>query len=287
MVLAMVSTVSMAPPAYAWLDGGHLVVAEIAYERMSPEARREADRLVAQLADDEPRREDFVRSAVWLDDLKDAGWRAFDRWHYINLPYNADGVTELPPVHTDNILEAIEQASRTLRSPQAPDLARAFSLRVLLHLVGDVHQPMHCVQRFSVEDTEGDRGGNNFVLLGSRDLHRYWDGAAGMLGDLDVTSSREQIASTAAALVREVPESQVPAWIEPNPATWARESYRLAVEVAYVGINEGRAPSKVYATRVQLVARRRLVVAGYRLAALLDSLLGHPAADIVADPERP
>ncbi len=267
-----------ADSAHAWLDGGHVVVAQIAYDRLSPEARREADRLIGVLADQPPERADFVTAAVWLDDLKEGGWRAFDRWHYINLPYNADGAPSMPPVYTDNVLEAIEQAASTLKRHDAPALARAFSLRVLVHLVGDIHQPLHCVQRFSVDHPEGDRGGNSFVLLGSGDLHRYWDDAAGMLGDLGVGSSREDIAATAAALARAVPEAQVPTWIEPDPAIWARESYGLAVDVAYVGISEGRGPSESYATRVQLVTRRRLVVAGYRLAAMLDSLLSPAAA---------
>ena len=82
--LLLVATLFVAP-AHAWFDGGHMVVAQIAHDRLTPETRAEADRLIGVLADFTPVKADFVSASVWLDDVKRLNWRTFDRWHYINL----------------------------------------------------------------------------------------------------------------------------------------------------------------------------------------------------------
>ena len=263
-------------PALAWHEGGHIVVAQIAHDRLSPQARAEADRLIGVLADFAPVRADFVSAAVWLDDVKQVGWNAFDRWHFIDLPYNAEGLPNLSPVNSDNAVSAIEHALRTLRDERATDLAKAFSLRVLIHVVGDLHQPLHCVTRYAQASPSGDRGGNDFHLA-AENLHYFWDEAGGLLGELDASSSSSDIAATVADLLIAVPEAALNDWRNQDPALWAREGYRLAVSVAYVGLVQGREPSEGYRIRAQLVAQRRLVKAGYRLAAMLEDLFGPPA----------
>ncbi|MEM6795576.1 MAG: S1/P1 nuclease [Acidobacteriota bacterium] len=273
-LIALSALAAPASPAEAWRAASHLVIAQIAYDRLSEDSRTEADRLIAILADFEPRRDSFVSASLWLDDVRAQGWSAFDRWHYINLPFNDGGLGELPPAKTDNAVEAIERALETLAGEQASDLAKAFSLRVLIHVVGDVHQPLHCVSRYTPDRPEGDRGGNDFELA-EDNLHFFWDRAGGLFDQrLGPESSSGQIASAAAEVLARVPEAALPARWQLDPHEWAREGHRLAVTVAYVGIAEGRSPSEVYRTRVQLVAQRRLVMAGYRLAAVLEKAFG-------------
>ncbi|MEO1366797.1 MAG: S1/P1 nuclease, partial [Acidobacteriota bacterium] len=254
-------------------QGGHVAVAQIAHDRLSPQTKAEADRLIGVLADFSPVRADFVSASVWLDEIKEEGWRAFDTWHYVNLPYNAGGLREIPTGPDESALEALDHAVDTLGDPRAGDLAKAFSLRVVIHVVADLHQPLHCVNRFTEAHPNGDRGGNDF-LLGDTNLHLYWDDAGGLLGELDASSPTAEVAATVGELLDAVPEEALTAVDDLDPASWARESHRLAVSVAYVGVVEGREPSEGYRIRTQLVAQRRLVTAGYRLAALLEEALG-------------
>ena len=275
-----------ARPATAWGKAGHMVTAQIAYQRLTPETRQEVDRLIATLADFEPKSDSVVTASLWMDEVRGLGWKAMDRWHYMNLPYNADGLANLPPAHPDNAVEAVRQSVRTLQDPASPDLAKAIMLRVLLHVVGDLHQPLHAASRHTVEIPAGDRGGNDFLLpdLDGKpgNLHRLWDGTVGVLPQLEADADGvAEVANLAAQIVASVPEAHVPEWQDLDPDRWCRESFRLVTSVVYVGISEGRAPSEVYQAKARLVVQRRLALAGYRMAALLEQAVsGAPLVDL-------
>ena len=265
-------------PAHAWRAAGHMVVADIAYQRLEPEVAREVDRLVAVLADFEPKCTDVLTSSLWMDRIQGLGWRSFRRWHYINIPYNAGGLPSMPEVDTDNAVEAVREAISIFRNPDAPDLAKAIMLRVLLHVAGDLHQPLHATGRITAEHPRGDRGGNDFLLLDfdgePSNLHKLWDSTLGLLPNLEGTEAeRAEVRALAAEVVSAVPEDSLSEWQELDPSVWAQESFHLATSVVYVGISEGRTPSEVYRVKSQLVARRRIALAGYRLSALLTSLI--------------
>ena len=278
-ILILVGLLGLAAqPCLGWGVAGHMVVTQIAYERLEPETRAEVDRLVELLADFEPKSDHAMTASLWMDQVRGAGWRSMDRWHYMSLPYNADGLAEMPSVHPDNAVEAIRQSIRTLKSPEAPDLAKAIMLRVLLHVVGDLHQPLHSASRITAERPEGDRGGNDFRLLDTEgkpsNLHRLWDSGFGALPKLTADAAgMEAAVPVAVRIVERVPEDRVPEWRDPDPEQWSRESFRLVTSVVYEGISEGRAPSEVYQAKARLVIQRRIALAGYRLAATLEDAL--------------
>ncbi|MEM8931238.1 MAG: S1/P1 nuclease [Acidobacteriota bacterium] len=276
MVLVVVITAGARPMA-AWAPAGHMVIAQIAHERLSPTARAEADRLIGLLADFEPRYDDFVTASTWLDAIRGAGWRSFDRWHYVDLPFNADGIGQVSGPSADNAITAVREAIRVLEDPAAPDLSKAFMLRVLIHVVGDLHQPLHCVSRYTVEQPDGDRGGGRFDLpeADGGNLHRLWDGALGLLPDLVADAEgRRRVPELVEELERSVPETQRGDLRNLDPEAWAREGFRLATTHVYTGLTPGRPVPEVYRFKGQLVVRRRLLVAGLRLTHLLEQLFG-------------
>ncbi len=256
-----------------------MAVAQIAFEELTPEARREIDRLVAVLADASKQRDDMITASVWADDLKRQGVDTFSSWHYINLPYNAGSLAEVAAPREDNIVWAIGEATTTLKG-RAGDLPKALMLRFLLHFVADVHQPLHCVSRFTAEHTAGDRGGNDFPIRHRyQDLHGYWDSGAGLLPELAGGDVRPVVRKLAGEISRRVPKSKVPEWRTSDPMRWAAESRDLAVSAVYDGIVEGAEPSAEYAARAQGASQRRLALAGYRLGALLDDIYGSSVAE--------
>jgi hypothetical protein len=170
----------------------------------------------------------------------------------------------------------------------------------VLHLVGDVHQPLHCAALYSADYQEGDAGGNLFGLKvdgRARVLHAYWDDLLGEVpGPYDDTPRRAakvyDLAVRAAESLRDPKYSRDS--LKDQLAEdrtfprWAQRSHELARTVAYkdgeedlagVKIPGGNVPadapaaSKGYAERARAVASRQAALAGYRLADKLRALL--------------
>jgi hypothetical protein len=104
-------------------------------------------------------------------------------WHYINWPFKPDGqpasvqIREPEPV---NILTAMAYNESVVKNQKDAE-QRAIALAWLFHLVGDIHQPLHTAQLFTVDYPKGDRGGNEICVRATQagqpmDLHRFWDG---------------------------------------------------------------------------------------------------------------
>ena len=268
-----------AAPAQAWWAASHMVSAQIAYDRLSPGARTEADRLIAVLAAEEPKADGFVPAAAWLDQVKKQGFAGFESWHFINIePAAAGAAPVLPP--GENVASAIEHSLETLRRKDAGDFLRALALRLLIHLVADAHQPLHCVNRADARSPGGaDHGGNTFAVRWPADpaanLHILWDDGLGLYPQLAAGEDwRTRIPKSARELAALLPPEKVAEWKDGNPRHWVLESHALALAAAYPGIEDGEAPSAEYLRQGREIVRQRLAIAAYRLAAALEAALG-------------
>lgn len=265
-----------APAATAWQETGHLIAAQIAWQELSPAARQRAASTLAPLGDGT-----FVDFSLWLDRRRARGLHHFDAWHYVNLPYVV-GALPAPPGKpaAENVVWAIDQARATLENPAAGPFERAFALALLIHLVADVHQPLHCADRITPQHPQGDRGGNDFPIRHpAANLHRLWDRLADLFPPLDPQDPNavaRRLPDYVERLRQRVPKSSQPGWRQLDARGWAQESYRLGVDVAYHGIEEGAVPSPAYLERVRAIAGERLALSGYRLAHLLEQLLASP-----------
>jgi S1/P1 Nuclease len=169
---------------------------------------------------------------------------------------------------------------------------KAIALAWLFHLVGDVHQPLHTAQLFTVEYPEGNRGGNEICVRVTQagqpmDLHRFWDGV--ITSSSNVTRLRNE--ATALRNRQEFQRSQLTELASTDFESWAKESFEIATKIAYR--NDGRigsprvgnmdcamvaaAPALPagYVVNARRIADRRIILAGYRLADLLKLLLGN------------
>jgi len=270
-----------ATPALGWGTTGHMIVAQIAYEDLRPEVRAEADRLIALLAEDDPVADHFVPASYWMDRLRQSGWRAFDHWHYTNRPINGDGLGDVAGEDRHNVAWAIYQARLVLENDEVGDQQKAWMLRVLIHLVGDIHQPLHCVARFTRDQPRGDRGGNLFLLSGEiENLHFYWDSLAGRFPRVSPDGSWEPSIRSFAGEVRRAlsPAELATAARDLDPETWVRESFDLANRAVYSDIEPGSAPSPAYEARAREESVRRLALAGVRLGGVLNQVLKSSAS---------
>jgi S1/P1 Nuclease len=263
-------------PARAWNATGHMVVAQIAQDRLSQAAQAKCmDLLVIQALPTEPRTPAalFLSAACSADDSKNP---ADVELHFISLPFTTDGTTPRLPKTRSNIVDAIMDCVKTLENPAAPKLERATKLRLLLNLVGDIHQPLRCATRCNQNEPHGDKNGHNFMLGGGVTLRGFWDNGAGLLktvvtrpltaeGIAKIAHLKQQItaACPADAMDDELEEK--------SPRKWAEDSLEVAKGYAY-GISPNEEPSAEYIYQSQEQIKRRLALAGYRLAALLNDL---------------
>jgi len=123
----------------------------------------------------------FMYAARWPDDARGTSFHRGD-WHFINYPFkprNQPFTGQLPPPRSPNIVEAFDQSIQAVRG-NGSAAERAVALAWVLHLTGDVHQPLHTSALFSTLFPDGDMGGNSFfVQVGPRgskkNLHSLWD----------------------------------------------------------------------------------------------------------------
>lgn len=259
------SILGAAFPAFSWSANGHKVIGQIAYDRLTPKAKRTFAHLNQSL-NHHQRRYSLVAATVWLDVLYDPRYLALKPIHYIDLPYSVDG-SPLPSVSATNAVSAIQKASHTLRDTSVDDTQRAVALRILLHVVGDIHQPLHAITRVSHAHPRGDRGGNDFHLGKNQiapNLHRYWDRGGGLLsGKMNAMAVKDM------AKVIES-EWKCPEY-DPDAMHWAEASHAIAIKHAYA-IEEYATPSAAYERHTQRISQQQLAYAGCRLASLLNDL---------------
>lgn len=269
---------ALSAPALAWNDFGHMVVADIADRVLTANARTQVQALLKVGGTERTR--DMLTAACWADDTRN---RENGPWHYINHHFRTDGKpTNLGPAE-ENVVWAIRRFSASLRNRATPEAERADALRYLLHYVGDIHNPLHCVARDTDAFPQGDRGGNDFRILPypglrpePRNLHFLWDMGAGEFPDIQrplTKSGRDQIAEAAELALKLNPEGQILNLLRvTDPDAWAKEGLQLAKTVVYK-LEENAVPPKAYIERVRQQTRRQVALAGYRLGYLLNRLL--------------
>ena len=278
--LSMCLILVMVKPSVAWSPLGHQVVAQIAYNHLSPHTRERVLKRVETWNQHPATVQDFDRAAAWADFIKGAKVRAFNPWHYIDHPWVVKG-SRMPANarrKSRNAVWAVQQSLAVLRVEHSDPMLQAFFFRMLIHIVADLHQPMHCISRYSEQTPKGDLGGNRYPInvAGTRNLHAYWDRG---LGVLPKPTANGIALKTVQSLAEEMGERYPPEFFgkekieNENALQWSWDSYKLARANAY-RVAMHKAPSKAYQARGRRIAREQLALAGYRLAYLLENLYG-------------
>jgi hypothetical protein len=312
-------------PSFAWDNPGHMAVAGLAYDELSAPQRQ---RLVTWLRahpdlsvikegfpdGNLPNDREFVMAAAtWPDLIKsktkvyhDNGYEADDPaitvvtystnmhkgWHFIDTPLWVDAgpARRLPDAPQVNAVGLINVLVSQLQTGEAHG-AKAYDLGWLLHLVGDLHQPLHAVTGVSVIYPHGDTGGNDITLSGEthgeHELHAFWDDILGKTAHLDRTTHHPRLdkdiitANQIVASVQGVSLTADPDSVDPT--VWASESYQVAQQDVYDfesqamhGDRKDTLVAKLdstYGDTATRDAQMRIRVAGHRLAVVLKSLL--------------
>jgi len=197
-------------------------------------------------------------------------------WHYKDVGFSSDGTTVLdaPAINAGSEIELFRQ----VLASNAEDGLKSYDLVWLMHLVGDVHQPLHCTARFTHSKPHGDDGGNGITICDGNTctnsnrgtLHSFWDGLFGS------TPNLKKGIGVASALVTNLPAAPANKANDLNTSHWIDEGFNLAKVYVYrFPIDHGNTiwdPS-AYRSDAISVGVKQISLAGTRLANVLNSEL--------------
>ena len=268
-----------ASPAHAYWEYGHESVARIAWEQMRPDTRRQVAALLRQgrlLETPECPVATIEQASVWADCIKPLGDRFgyIYSWHYQNVdvckPFDLKAACK-----DGNCVSAqIERNARLLADPKVPTRERLMALALLVHFMGDLHQPMHAGDH---QDLGGNRVGANYGIVGGRaNLHSIWDG---WLAERAISTPP----SGPSAILAQTPAAERERIASGTVEDWSREMWGKARDLAYrtlVGNPCATAPAgRPTLTEAQVrelipQVRTDVLEGGIRLARLIDDALG-------------
>jgi hypothetical protein len=226
----------------------------------------------------------MMRASTWPDEIRDSANASHEfhrpQWHYVTyeMHFPDSHITTLPdPRQTPNVVWAIDYAKQKVNDQQLGKKERAMYLAWLIHLIGDIHQPLHCGSLYnnSYRGASGDLGGNLFYVIAygkQTNLHSVWDGS------LEGGSDYIAISAQAADLQRS--NSRAGVNLALDPRAWSLESFSVLVKTGRMGgqlrgsdrKNDGVALPDGYTSTMKGVAAQRGSWGGYRLGKAIQGL---------------
>lgn len=317
LVTATLGLLCLASRVLAWDAVGHMQVADIAWAKLTPHAKSEVTAILMQ---GDPRfrpvshkeadvRDAFRRASVYADIIKGDRTTQYEdiipkmnalffvtakpdpanredelckTWHYYDTPIRDKGSHPAPE---SNALKALTLARTEIaRLEAAPGKDRKMQCWWLYwteHLVGDLHQPLHCVNSYEFQ-AEGDAGGNKLQVITDpaqpsrkNRLHGYWDGGIGHAISADrqnsLSPSVEDVTQRWSSDPTLQPADKDAANL--NVASWIVTGAKQADTVVYKDLKQDAPLPTGYSDSHILLCKREAVLAGKRLANLLNSLL--------------
>ncbi len=305
-------------PAMGWDDVGHKITGYIAWQRMSPQARENVIKILRAAPEDSqlgtfymaygPEPEDtrkfeyFMFVPTWADVIRD---RAFDtrykkhhhsNWHYSDTFWKQVNWKIEPLSGFEEGGQAVAKLMEfdaLIRNATASNAEKAIAIAWIMHLGGDIHQPLHTSARVTDTEPKGDQGGNLFLLspVGTArenqlNLHWFWDSIVGRNIPIEGnTCEREYIEMLGKKMMKDHPYSEFQNKLNLGKYTdWQKESFAYNNTVVFSpDLKRNETPSEKYKKNAFKLAERQLTLAGNRLGETLNAFFGTvtPAVSVV------
>ncbi|GEO08965.1 endonuclease [Segetibacter aerophilus] len=242
----------------AWGMLGHRIVGEIASNYLTSKANREIKKILGN--------ESIAMSSNWADFIKsDSNYRYLNEWHYVNVDKGLNAAQMELALQKDTAASAYTRLNfliAQLKNKELPQSDKVMYLRLLIHIVGDIHQPFHV-------SATGDRGGNDIKITWfneASNAHRLWDEQLIELQQLSYTEYTKAINFSTAM--------QRSDWQKMPVSNWFFDSYRLS-EVLHEELKKpDQKLSYQYNYSHLNTLNEQLLKGGIRLAALLNEIFG-------------
>jgi len=303
-------------PVFGWHDEGHKLTGYIAWQRMTPTTREAVIRILRAAPEDsdisafypvygiEPedlrKMEYFVLMPTWADMVRERSLPVRNQkyhhsnWHYDDTFWSeADGKVVVMSGFDEGgvALAQLAEAEKMMRDPKGKDSDKAVAIAWMLHLTGDIHQPLHNSARVTKTEPKGDQGGNLFFLTPEGtppaqrlNLHTYWDGITSRSVPLEKGQCLDDyLAELGTKMMKKYPYEQFAGSLKLGDyKAWHNEGFALATTVVYTpDLKRFEMPSEKYQKNAFTTAERQIALAGYRIAETLNNIFGAPAAPAV------
>ncbi|MFS4417667.1 S1/P1 nuclease [Maribacter sp. 2307ULW6-5] len=250
-LLFLVATTLCQGAVPIWSKTGHRVTGEVANQYLTRKARKAIDKLLNG--------QSLAAVSTFGDDIKaDRKYREFSPWHYVNFPADKK-YTDVEPSEQGDVVMGIQKCIAVVKDKNSSLEDKRFYLKFLVHLMGDLHQPMHVGRK-------EDKGGNDIQLQWfgrGTNLHRVWD--SNMINDYGM--GYRELASNLPRLSKE----EVKQIQQGNVLTWVEESQELANKV-YDSAAVGEKLGYRYSYDWWPTVEQQLQRGGIRLAAVLNDM---------------
>lgn len=255
--------------SWGWGSKGHSISAAIAQRHLTTKTAQVVDSLLEG--------DTMVSWASWADQIRSNSQYSYTKtWHYKNVDAGVD-YADAPEDPDGDAVTAIKSGMVTLKNQRAPLADKSFALKMVVHIVGDLHQPMHMGHAT-------DLGGNTISLkfLGSKtNLHKIWDSSL-------INEAHSWSYGQWATNIDNPTPAEVAYYAAGTVDDWARQTVEVAAD-AYDAMPAGSDVTQAQITQWTPVVERQLLAAGIRLATLLNGAFDPAASvtDITADVDAP
>ena len=236
-----------------WGATGHRAIGEVASKHLSRKASKAIERLLEG--------ESLAFVSTYADEIRsDSQYNSYAPWHYVNMPFDKT-YQDIPHKDEGDIVKAINHCIAVLKNPESSKADQKFFLKLLVHFIGDLHQPMHVGR-------EEDKGGNDIKMKWFGDntnLHRVWDS--------DIIDSYQMSYTELSINLPRLTKAEVK-MIQAAPLmTWVEESHDLVKGIYENTPAESRLSYNYREQYIGLV-RTQIQKGGLRLAAVLNEIFG-------------
>lgn len=254
-VLVLVSFLFVSTATFAnddiWGPTGHRVTGKIAEKHLTKKAKRQIDKLLMG--------ESLAFVSTYGDQIKsDKKYNKFYSWHYVNMHMD-ESYAESKKNPKGDLVTGINECIATLKNKNSSKEDKVFSLKMLVHLIGDLHQPMHIGRK-------EDKGGNSIQVrwfYKGTNLHRVWD--TNMIEGWGM--SYVELAKNA----QDLSKSRVKAIKKGTVLDWVQETHKIT-KVVYASVKPGDKLSYRYSYDHFGTVRKQLQKGGIRLAKVLNEI---------------
>jgi len=236
---------------FGWGATGHRATGLIAEQYLNAKAKKRIRQILGQ--------ESLAMVSTWMDEIRsDSTYNYATDWHWTTIP-DGGSYEEVESNPDGKVVMMIEKFTKELKSGKISAMQQVEYLKMLVHMIGDIHQPLHVGK-------PGDRGGNDIKVKwagNDSNLHRVWD--SDMIDDtkLSYTEFAQSLIKPSAETIKK--------WQQASVREWAKESMSLRPQVYNIGKGSlGYRYSYVNLPSVH----ERILQAGVRIAAILNKIYG-------------
>lgn len=305
----------------AWDEVGHKLTTYIAWERMTPQVREKVSKLLREAPEDsdlsmlypQDSRSDsarqldhFMLASTWADIVRERNfpvrYKKYHQtnWHYYDSFWSMENgqlkIIEKPVEELGKAVPKLFEFEKTLQNPSASEADKAIALAWVLHLIGDLHQPLHCSARVTPEEPNGDQGANLFLLTPKdtprnqqENLHWFWDSIV----KRNILRKNDEpdplyLSKIAKGFIKKYPFAKMQNRLRLGKFDdWHKEGLQIATSQVFpFTLKRFETPTESYKKLAFKISEEQIALAGYRIGEMLNQIFGQNTA-VDANSEEP